>query len=123
MHSWYKYEGLRMTKGQALLQWVADNPNLQASSSWTASGCDFALAGKLAPHCRHAGVPSQAATLMAGVSRPAALPFATRVHEGRSDRMAVWDPRDAAALRLLLSQFDVVGELRCALCSSAAGLY
>ena len=29
--SWYKYEGLRIAKGQALLDWVADNPNLQAS--------------------------------------------------------------------------------------------
>lgn len=28
--SWYKYEGLRMTEGQALVDWVADNPNLQA---------------------------------------------------------------------------------------------
>jgi hypothetical protein len=46
---------------------------------------------------------------MAGVSRPAALPFITRLHEGRSDRMAVWDPRDAAALRVLLTQFDLIG--------------
>ena len=50
--------------------------------------------------------------MMAGVSRPAALPFVTRLHEGRSDRMAVWDPRDAAVLRVLLSQFDLIGELR-----------
>lgn len=77
--SWYKYEGLRIAKGQGLLNWVADNPNLQA------------------------------ATLMAGVSRPSALPFTTRLHEGRLDRMSVWDPRDAAALRLLLAQFDLVG--------------
>ena len=28
--SWYKYEGLRIAKGQALVDWVADNPNLQA---------------------------------------------------------------------------------------------
>lgn len=46
---------------------------------------------------------------MAGVSRPAALPLVTRLHVGRADRMAVWDPRDAAALRLMLSQFDLVG--------------
>ena len=50
---------------------------------------------------------------MAGVSRPSALPFTTRLHEGRLDRMAVWDPRDAAALRLLLSQFDLVGACMC----------
>ena len=56
-----------------------------------------------------AALARQAATLMAGVSRPSALPFTTRLHEGRLDRMAVWDPRDAAALRLLLSQFDLVG--------------
>ena len=55
----------------------------------------------------------QAATLMAGVSRPSALPFTTRLHEGRLDRMTVWDPRDAAALRLLLSQFDLVGVSVC----------
>ena len=30
LRSWYKYEGLRIAKGQALLDWVADNPNLQA---------------------------------------------------------------------------------------------
>ena len=51
---------------------------------------------------------------MAGVSRPSALPFTTRLHEGRLDRMAVWDPRDAAALRLLMSQFDLVGA--CCIC-------
>jgi hypothetical protein len=32
VRSWYKYEGLRIAKGQALLEWVRDNPNLQASA-------------------------------------------------------------------------------------------
>lgn len=58
---------------------------------------------------------------MAGVARASALPLVTRLHEGRSDRMAVWDPRDAAALRVLLSQFDLVGAaLGAALCPPAA---
>lgn len=30
VRSWYKYEGMRIAKGQGLLDWVADNPNLQA---------------------------------------------------------------------------------------------
>lgn len=79
--SWWRYEGLRMTRGQGLLQWVADNPNIQST------------------------------TLMAGVSRPAALPFATQMHEGRFDRLSLWDPRDAAALRLLLAAFDVIAPM------------
>ena len=45
---------------------------------------------------------------MAGVSRPSALPLVTRLHTGRADRMAVWDPRDAAVLRTMLSGFDRV---------------
>ena len=27
--SWWRYEGVRMTKGQGLLPWIADNPNIQ----------------------------------------------------------------------------------------------
>ena len=38
--SWYKYEGLRIAKGQALLDWVADNPNLQAR---TVAACPLPL--------------------------------------------------------------------------------
>ena len=48
---------------------------------------------------------------MAGVSRPAALPFATHLHEGRFDKMRVWEPRDAAALRMLLEQFDIIAPM------------
>ena len=99
LRSWYKYEGLRIAKGQALLDWVADNPNLQVRM--VVAGRKLSL--------KAVSFTPQAATLMAGVSRPSALPFTTRLHEGRLDRMAVWDPRDAAALRLLLSQFDLVG--------------
>jgi hypothetical protein len=54
--SWYKYEGLRMAKGQALLDWVTDNPNLQASACHTNQ---HALPSGLNPlnlHCaRNAG--------------------------------------------------------------------
>ena len=27
--SWWRYEGVRMTRGQGLLPWIADNPNIQ----------------------------------------------------------------------------------------------
>ena len=59
---------------------------------------------------------------MAGVSRPAALPFDTHLHEGRFARMRVWEPRDAAALRMLLRQFDVIGAPHTQRCCHAAPL-
>ncbi len=90
-----------MTRGQGLLPWIADNPNIQAR-------CIL----RRAEAGDSTSTPVQAATLMAGVSRPAVLPFATQLHEGRFDKMRVWDPRDAAALRLQLSKFDIIGVSR-----------
>lgn len=101
--SWWRYEGVRMTHGQGLLPWIADNPNIQVRCMHAGWMNNARCTDSLHP------LPGQASTLMAGVSRPAALPFDTHLHEGRFDRMRVWEPRDAAALRMLLRQFDVIG--------------